>query len=169
MLCTLCFAACDRDLVPAPADVAMAKDVRDGDRLAAQLQNVPGVVAATVLLRRPHRDPWTGRGSTPDSGASASVLVVGAVPSPSVVTDLARAALPEVAPDRLLVRVLPTSTPTVSTASPTHLARVGPFWVAERSRLPLTAAMVCLLGVVFGLSVLLLRRERNKGRIVSAS
>ena len=44
-------------VVDGPVEKQLATDRSDGDRLAAQLSALPGVVRSEVMLRRPVRDP----------------------------------------------------------------------------------------------------------------
>jgi type III secretory pathway lipoprotein EscJ len=58
--------------IAGPAERQREIDRSDGERLAAQLAQLPGAVRAEVTLHRPTADPFT-HGATP---ASAAVLVV---------------------------------------------------------------------------------------------
>ena len=57
--------------VDGPVDRARAIDRADGDRLAAELRELPGAVGAAVALHRPVHDPFSGAIDAP----SAAVLV----------------------------------------------------------------------------------------------
>ncbi len=128
--------------VDGPIDRQRAIDRDDGDRLAAQLAQLPGVVRAEVVLHHARRDPLAMTAPVP--ATVAAVISVDDRADHAAIrgaaTRLTRAAVPE----------LPASAaPTVEIHTTVHrpvVARVGPFLVEESSRAPLktTLALGCL-------------------------
>ncbi len=170
--------------VETPAEAGYRRDLRDAERLAAQLRQLPSVREAHVTLTRPVADPLrqpaaasastppgTSAASAASAGAAAILLsldgaLVGAAEADALARDaraLALAVAPELPPSAVAVVARAKEPPPV-------LAKVGPFEVARRSRAPLLAALLGLLAACAGLGLTLAVRERGRrfaGRIVS--
>jgi hypothetical protein len=137
--------------IDGPIDHQRARDRDDGDRLAAQLALLPGVVAARVVLHHAARDPLAV--APPTRATFTAVIAVddrAATEAIRAATDrLARAAIPELAgAGPLAIEVHPTVRRPV-------IARVGPFLVEASSRtaLRVTLALACV--AIFGLAAAL--------------
>jgi type III secretory pathway lipoprotein EscJ len=156
--------ACDRDLVPPPRAAHDARDDADARRIEVQLAAVPGIAAAHAIVRRPFRDPLV-RTTTPPVPATASILIVvdpraDRAAVTATATDLATAALPDVAPAAIRQVVVPAAaTATLASAS------VGPFDVAPGSRRPLIATLVVALVAILALAGWTAWRERWRVRM----
>jgi type III secretory pathway lipoprotein EscJ len=148
---------CDGPLVSTPASHASQRDELDGARLAAQLRTLPGVASASVVVRRPAPDPLAPSSSASSvPPASAGILVVGPEAAQAPARALAQAALPELTPAAIALVVVPAPGATA------EVAKVGPFWVARRSRAALVGALVGALGIIAGLALTLAARERRR-------
>jgi hypothetical protein len=146
-----------------PIDHQRAIDRDDGDRLAAQLARLPGVVAASVILHRAARDPLAVTAPSPPS--LSAVLGVDDKADPAAlraqVLRVARAQLPELAergpPIEIGIEI------DAIVHRPT-LVKVGPFWVDDGSRgaLRATLALGCLaIAALAALVAVLARRARD--------
>jgi type III secretory pathway lipoprotein EscJ len=139
--------------VGGPVEQGRETDREDGDRLAAQLAQLPGAVRADVTLHRPVRDPL---GIEPVGPSSAAVVVV--------VDDKADRATIEMAARRLVHGAAPelveTSIAVEIGATRPELARVGPFTVDARSKSPLVAALASTFAVIALLACWIAWRER---------
>ncbi len=140
--------------IDGPLAQQRAIDRDDADRLAAQLQTLPGAVSASVTLHRPARDPLV---LMPPSPASAAVLlVVDDRADRAAVTRsasaLVHAAAPEIASPIVLVEV---------GAIRPVLAKVGPFTVEAGSRGALRGVLVIALALIAALAGWLAVRERG--------
>lgn len=143
--------------VDGPAERQRTVDREDADRLAAQLQTLPGAVSASATLRRAVRDPLA---VSPPSPSSVAVLVVvddraDRAATTRAATELTRAAAPEIERPVILVEV--------GAIRPT-LAKVGPFTVEAASRGPLRAALVVVLVLVAALAGWIAMRELRARR-----
>jgi hypothetical protein len=147
-----------------PALRQRAIDRDDGDRLAAQLVQLPGVVAANVVLHHARRDPLSV--APPVAAMFSAVITVddqadaGAIRGATA--RLAHSALPELAQ----VTELP-----IEINAKVHrpvLAKVGPFWVEQASRAPLRAVLALGCLVIAGLAGALALRARGHRRGNSA-
>ena len=127
--------------VDGPIDHQRAIDRDDGDRLAAQLAQLPGVVTASVVLHHALRDPLAVVAPRPTT--FTAVLGVDDRADPTALraatTRLARATLPE----------LPEAALPIEINAVVHrpvVAKVGPFSVEDSSRtsLRVTLALGCL-------------------------
>jgi len=145
--------------VDGPVDRQRAIDRDDGDRLAAQLAQLPGVVAASVVLHHAHRDPLAV--APPADATAAAVISVDDRADREAIRSAAarliRATLPE-----LPVGAAPPIEINATVRRAT-LARVGPFSVEDSSKAALktTLALGCL--VIAGLAgaiALYARRHR---------
>jgi len=141
--------------VAGPAERQRTVDREDADRLAAQLQTLPGAVTASVTLHRSVEDPLAVAAPSP---SSAAVLVIvddraDRAATLRAATDLTRAAAPEIERPVILVEV--------GAIRPT-LAKVGPFTVEAASRGPLRAALAIALLVVAALAGWIALRERRR-------
>lgn len=165
--------------VETPAEAGYRRDLRDAERLAAQLRQLPAVREAHVTLTRPVVDPLrqpaapnasTPPGTSAPPGAAAILLSLdgaldGAAEAEALARDaraLALAVAPELPPSAVAVVARAKEPPPV-------LSKVGPFEVARRSRAPLLAALLGLLAACAGLGLTLAVRERGRraaGRIV---
>jgi len=143
--------------IDGPIEHQRAIDRDDGDRLAAQLAQLPGVVSASVVLHHAMRDPLA---VTPPAAATFSaVIATDDLAEPDVLraatVRLARAALPE----------LPgTAAPAIEIHVAVHrptLAKVGPFSVEDSSRTPLKTALALGCLAIAGLAGSLAVRARR--------
>jgi type III secretory pathway lipoprotein EscJ len=138
--------------IDGPIERQRAIDRDDGDRLAAQLAQLPGAVRAEVMLRRPVTDPLSAT-STP---ASAAILVVvddqadrHAVQKSAIA--LVRGTAPEIAEPAIVVEL---------GAVRPALTTVGPFTVEVASKPRIVAVFAIALSLIVGLAALLAWRER---------
>lgn len=141
-----------------PVDHQRALDRDDGDRLAAQLAQLPGVATAAVVLHRAMRDPLGVAAPSP----AMFTAVIG-------VDDRADAAAIRAATARLAHATLPELAPPVEPAIEINvvvrrpsLVKVGPFWVeaASRTALRITLAVGCL--AIAGLAAAVARGARHR-------
>lgn len=160
--------------VETPAEAAYRRDLRDAERIAAQLRQLPRVRSAHVTLTRPADDPLRSPDATRPAPSASAVLVLapdvrrpdnadhGALPdgttSAALTTDV-RALVAAVAPEISLERVAVVARPA---APPVELHRVGPFEVTRDSRRPLLAALLVLLVICAALGATLALRERGR-------
>jgi hypothetical protein len=134
--------------IDGPLEHQRAIDREDGDRLAAQLARLPGVVTASVVLHHALRDPLA---TTPPAGATfGAVITTDDRAAPDAIRAaairLAHAVVPELAGRAALpIEILPA----VHRAT---LARVGPFWVEPSSSTPLKAALAAGCLAIAGLA-----------------
>jgi len=142
-----------------PVDHQRAIDRDDGDRLAAQLGQLPGVVTASVVLHHAMRDPL---GVTAPSPAMVTAVIAvddqaDAAAIRAATTRLAHATLPELPADR----ALPIEINAV-VHRPT-VAKVGPFSVEESSRAALKTTLALALVAIAGLAgTIALRARRHR-------
>lgn len=150
--------------IDGPIDHQRAIDRDDGDRLAAQLALLPGVVGASVVLRHAMRDPLAVAPAT--AATFAAVITTDDAAEPDAIraaaVRLAHAALPELPGTTALVIEI-----NASVHRPT-LARVGPFWVEQSSRGPLKAVLALGCLAIAGLAGTLALRARRHRRGNSA-
>ncbi|MEO8704822.1 MAG: hypothetical protein ABI867_32520 [Kofleriaceae bacterium] len=130
--------------IDGPVERGRTADKADADRLAVQLQALPGVVRSEVMLRRPVRDPL---GTAPAVAPTASLVVIvddkadrAAVAASA--RSLAKATAPELEPVILVE---------VGAVRP-ELTKVGPFTVEAGSRGPLRAMLGIALVAILGLA-----------------
>jgi hypothetical protein len=150
--------------IDGPVEHQRAIDRDDGDRLAAQLAQLPGVVAANAVLHHAMRDPLA---VTPPAPATFSAVVtIDDRADPDAIRGatarLARAALPELAATAALPIEI-----NAKVHRPT-LAKVGPFWVEQASRTPLRTALALGCLAIAGLAGTLALRARRHRRGNSA-
>jgi len=145
--------------IDGPIEHQRAIDREDGDRLAAQLAQLPGVVGANVVLHHAMRDPLA---VTPPAAATFSaVLATDDQAAPDALraatARLAHAALPELpAAAALPIEI------NVAVRRPA-LAKLGPFWVEQAARTPLKAALALGCLAIAGLAgTLALRARRHR-------
>lgn len=150
--------------IDGPVEHQRAIDRDDGDRLAAQLAQLPGVVAASVVLHHAMRDPLA---VAPPAAATFSAVITvddqadaGAIRGATA--RLARAAVPELATTAALAIEI-----NAKVHRPT-LAKVGPFWVEESSRTPLRTALALGCVAIAGLAGTLALQARRHRRGNSA-
>lgn len=143
-------------LIDGPIERQRAIDREDGDRLAAQLAQLPGVVGATVVLHHAVRDPLA---VSPATAATFSAVIATddqAAPDAlrAATARLAHAAVPELPQEALVIEL------NLAVHRPV-LARLGPFRVEQASRTPLKAvgALGCL--AIAGLAGTLAWRARR--------
>lgn len=140
-------AAC-APVVETPIDHQRAIDRDDGDRLAAQLVQLPGVVSAAVVLHRATRDPLAV--TAPAAAAFSAVIAVDDRAAPDAIraatARLARAAVPELPGDAALAIEVH------ATVHRPALAKVGPFSVEESSSGALRAALALACLAIAGLA-----------------
>ncbi len=145
--------------IDGPIERQRAVDRDDGDRLAIQLAQLPGVVTATVVLHHAMRDPLA---VTPAAAATFSaVITTDDQADPAAIRGatarLARAALPELA----------ATAPAIEINASVHrpsVAKLGPFWVEQASRTPLRAALALGCVMIAGLAGALALRARRHRR-----
>lgn len=150
--------------IDGPREHQRAIDRDDGDRLAAQLALLPGVVGASVVLHHAMRDPLA---VTPPAAATFGAVITtddaaepGAIRAAAV--RLAHAALPELPGTAALAIEINAS------VHRSTLARVGPFWVEPSSRRPLKTALALGCLAIAGLAGTLALRARHHRRGNSA-
>lgn len=165
-------------VVDGPIERQRAIDRDDGDRLAAQLAQLPGVVTAGVVLHRAVRDPLgplaplaplgpRGTLGTPPPAAAtlSAVITIDDRAAPGAIRAaterLARAALPELAAGALAIEIH-------ASAPRPALARVGPFAVEASSQAPLKAVLVLGCVAIAALAGALARQARGHRRGNSA-
>lgn len=147
LVAAIALAAC-APTVDGPIEHQRTIDREDADRLSAQISQLPGVVGAQVVLHHAARDPLA---LTPAAPAVFSAVITtddGAAPDElrAAAIRLARATAPELG-SALAVEVVPV-------VHRAQLAKVGPFWVEDRSQRALRATLVigCLaIAVLAGL------------------
>ncbi|HEX2690901.1 MAG TPA: hypothetical protein VHN14_30015 [Kofleriaceae bacterium] len=146
--------------IDGPIDHQRAIDRDDGDRLAGQLAQLPGVVSANVVLHHAMRDPLA---VTPPSAATFAAVIL--------TDDQARPDAIRAATTRLLHAALPelpeAAAPPIEIHAVVHrptLAKVGPFWVEQSSRTPLRAALAagCLVIAVLAGSLAVYANRANR-------
>jgi len=151
-LCTAC-----APTVEGPVERQRAVDREDADRLAAQLEALPGAISASVTLHRAVRDPL---GVAPASAPAGVVLVV--------VDDAADRTLVTRTATALFVATAPeVGSPAIEVVVGAHrptLAKVGPFSVEDRSSGPLRITLAVALAVVAALAGWIALRERPRTR-----
>jgi type III secretory pathway lipoprotein EscJ len=134
-------------MIDGPIEHQRAIDRDDGDRLAAQLAQLPGVVAASVVLHHATRDPLAF--APPAPATLSAVLTVDDQAAPAALRSqtarLAHAQLPELAPDAFAIEVN-------ATVHRPVVARVGPFSVEASSRVPLKLALTAGCLAIAGLA-----------------
>jgi hypothetical protein len=138
-------ASCDPDAFAPGADRARATE-RRAHELAAHLETLPGITAAHVILDIPIADPLAPTSASASASASASP---GLRPRASITLALqpgADATAAEAAARRAALATVDGLTAdaiAISTSAPPaeKLVAVGPFRVAEDSRIPLIAAL----------------------------
>jgi hypothetical protein len=139
-----------------PVDHQRALDRDDGDRLAAQLAQLPGVATASVVLHHPRRDPLGA--TAPAAAMLAAVIAIDDRAAPEAIRSaavrLARATLPELPASELAIEIA------VAVHRPT-LAKVGPFTVEDSSRAALKAALALGCVAIAGLAAALALRTRR--------
>lgn|GEM_PF-2481163 len=141
--------------VDGPIDHQRTIDRDDGDRLAAQLAQLPGVVSASVVLHHAIRDPLA---LTPPAPATAAAVIS--------VDDRADRDAIRGAAARLIHATVPELTGAVpievnATVHRASIARVGPFSVEASSRTPLKATLALAFLAIAALAALLARRHRR--------
>lgn len=154
LLLALCVACAPQ--IDGPIERQRAIDRDDGQRLAAQLAQLPGAVRAEVTLHRPVVDVLTET-STP---ASAAVLVVvddkadrRAIQRSAIA--LVRGTAPEIAEPAIVVEL--------GAVRPV-LATVGPFTVEARSKPRVVATLAVALSLIIALAGFIVWRERAARR-----
>ena len=149
--------------IDGPLEQQRAIDREDGDRLAAQLLQLPGVVTATVVLHHARRDPLAVNSTA--AATFGAVIATDDQAAPDAIRAatlrLARAAVPELDG---------TTAPPIEINAAVHrptLAKVGPFWVSASSQAPLRAvlALGCLaIAGLAGTLAVSARRARGARR-----
>jgi len=146
--------------IDGPIERQRAIDREDGDRLAAQLVQLPGVVAANVVLHHAMRDPLAV--TPPAAPAFAAVIATDDQAAPDAIRAaairLAHAALPELAGSAVLPIEI-----NAAVHRPT-LAKVGPFWVSASSRTPLRVVLALGCLAIAGLAGTLALSARGARR-----
>jgi type III secretory pathway lipoprotein EscJ len=150
-----------RAFVPSAEARAAEQKAHAEALLERRLALLPGVRAAHVRLVLPALDQTPL--DRPSAAARAHVLLRAGDPSEPSREDVARLisdALPELGPVELALTRAPSARP--AAAAPPPNVRVGPFWVAVESALPLRAALAgCLLSNVVLAGLLLVRKPRR--------
>lgn len=156
MVLALAIAAGCAPQVDGPVEHQRAIDRDDGDRLGAQLAQLPGVVAASVVLHRAIRDPLSTRPAGPAT-LTAVIRVDDRTDREAIrgaAGRLARATLPELGADAASIEVHATvHRPTVT--------QVGPFSVEDTSRSALKATLAVGCLVIAGLAAAIARLTRR--------
>jgi type III secretory pathway lipoprotein EscJ len=151
-----------RAFLPSATARVADQQARGEALLERRLSLLPGVRAAQVRLLLPERE--RAPLDRPLPPARAHVLLRADDPARPSQADVARVvaeALPELAPLELSL----TRTPPARPPAPAPSVRVGPFWVAPASALPLRIALAaCLLSNVVLACLLLLRWRRSTAR-----
>jgi type III secretory pathway lipoprotein EscJ len=127
-------------VVDGPAERQRAGDRDDAARLTAQLQALPGVVRAEVVVRRPIADPLA---TAPAAPGGLSIV--------AIVDDQADRAAIETHAKQLAAASAPGLAPTIVVevgAIRPELAQVGPFTVEHKSKGPLKAILAIALALV---------------------
>lgn len=140
MCCLVVMAVACAPVVDGPVEKQRISDRNDGDRLAAQLAALPGVVRTEVMLRRPVRDPL---GVDPPASGAASIVVI--------VDDQADRAATLETTKRLAAAAAPDIDPAIVVevgAVRPVMAKIGPFTVEAKSKGPLKAALVVVLALL---------------------
>jgi type III secretory pathway lipoprotein EscJ len=149
-----------RAFLPSATARTADQQARGEALLERHLSLLPGVRGAQVRLLLPEREPL----DRPLPPARAHVLLRAGDPAQPSQADVARVvaeALPELAPIELSLSRTPPARP----PAPAPSVRVGPFWVAPASALPLRIALAaCLLSNVVLACLLLLRWRRGAAR-----
>jgi hypothetical protein len=148
--------------IDGPIEHQRALDREDGDRLAAQLAQLPGVVTANVVLHHAMRDPLAV--APPAAATFSAVITIDDQADPGAIRGatmrLARATLPELAAAAMLPIEI-----NATVHRPT-IEKVGPFRVEQSSRTALRTALAlgCLViaGLAGTLAVHSLRARRHR-------
>ena len=155
-LLALAIAAC-APAIDGPIDHQRAIDRDDGDRFATQLAHLPGVVSASVVLRRPVADPLAV--TPPGTPALAAVIVTDDQADRAAITatatQLSHAIAPEVTAPAIAV---------MTGYTRPELASVGPFTVAASSRNALRAVLAIGLALIAAFASLEAWRRYRLGR-----
>ena len=160
VLAVLLVAGCDGDAWSPRAERARAEAER-AEALAAHLETLPGVKAASVVLELPISDPLAPP-APPAPPRASVVLALAAGADPDATEAAARAAVAG-AIDGVNVTVV-----SAASAAGEELVAVGPFRVAAGSRAPLLAALAAALLAITGLAVwiaALAYRRATTGRV----
>lgn len=193
LLAIVGIAACS-PAIDGPRERQRSLDRDDGDRLAAQLASLPGVISARATIHRVAPDPLAPRASHPatprmratndgtprdwpadsnppdETGASLVIVVDDKADRAAIERDarkLARVVAPEVVEPAMVI--------SLGGLRP-ELANVGPFRVEASSRRPLLVAMFVALGAILAMAgwVIYARRTplvvppRSTGRSASS-
>ncbi len=144
--------------IDTPVERGRTADREDAITLAQQLQHLPGVVHADVVLRRPVTDPLATSPAPPPTGAI--VLGVDDRADHATLDRDARALLHATAPS------ITDATVTITTTAvrPT-LAKVGPFTVESSSKPLLVTTLALLLLAVAALAGVLAYRSRPRSSV----
>lgn len=142
--------------IDGPVERQRTMDRSDGDRLAAQLAQLPGAVRAEVTLRRPLIDPLS---ETASPGSAAVLIVVDDKADRRAITRsaiaLVRGTAPEISEPAIVVEL---------GAVRPELATVGPFSVDARDRPRIVATLAIALGLIVALAAFIAWRERGSRR-----
>jgi type III secretion protein J len=145
--------------------------------VARTLNSIDGVRQARVHIVLPERDPLAASPSERSPRPRASVLLkvdTSVVLSENDVQRIVAGSVERLTPDAVNVVFSRSEAPQTS-SSPDHAAptvALGPFRVAQRSKTPLTIALVLAVALIVGLAlalVLLVRRNRVLSRTVATS
>jgi type III secretory pathway lipoprotein EscJ len=147
----LALAACRDDAFAPPAEAHARADGRLGETLAAHLAELPGVEAASVVVRTPRTDPLAPATGAPAAPSASVIQTLEAGADAEAVTAAATAAVTAAVPalDAAAVTVTASEPPAAAAAA---MTKVGPFEVSERSRGPLLAALATALVAIAALA-----------------
>lgn len=143
--------------IDGPIERQRTIDREDGERLAAQLAQLPGAVRASVTLRRPIVDPLT-EVATP--GSAAILIVVDDKADRRAIETSALALVRGTAPE--------IDEPAIAIALGAvrpELATVGPFTVEARSKARVVLGFASTLALVVMLAGYIAWRERERVRV----
>ena len=143
--------------VDGPVAHQRAIDRDDADRLAAQLGQLPGVVAASVVLHHALRDPLAV--TPPAPATAAAVISVDDRADRDAIRGAAARLIHATLPELPAGAALPIEVN--ATVRRATLARVGPFSVEASSRTPLKATLALACLAIAALAALLARRHRR--------
>lgn len=134
--------------IDGPLEQQRAIDREDGDRLAAQLVQLPGVVTATVMLHHARRDPLAVNSTA--AATFGAVIATDDQAAPDAIRAATIRLAHAVVPELDGAAALP-----IEINAAVHratLAKVGPFRVSASSQAPLRAVLALGCVAIAGLA-----------------